>query len=305
MNDISREVRKNIFDGLIIESVYYAGALSDIDFLGRLYDLTSLKSFDDRFQSADGDIWQHRENNFDWSDDWIYSDPRFNLLSCPDGEFLEFLCEMLHPVVRPNKDEVTKIVDHFNDQLDFTGWKLIAAEKIAGRAVFVPVKKSLFYSSIGRATTSAEVLSSNWMQSEIRRIQNSIENDPALAIGTAKDLVESCCKAILMELSVPVGTSDNLPTLAKKLAKNIGLVPEGISKEAKGADNIKRVLSNLASLVNGIAELRGLYGSGHGRDGQHVGLEPRHARLAASCAIAFVDFCTETYVKRKGKRGVS
>ncbi|WP_294987964.1 abortive infection family protein [uncultured Stenotrophomonas sp.] len=36
------------------------------------------------------------------------------------------------------------------------------------------------------------------------------------------------------------------------------------------------------------------YGTGHGKDGKHCGLQPRHARLAVASAVAFVDFVTET-----------
>lgn len=86
------------------------------------------------------------------------------------------------------------------------------------------------------------------------------------------------------------------------MCRELGLLPEGISSEAKGAEIIKRTLSNLTAITKGIAELRGLYGSGHGRAGKHVGLQPRHARLAASCAITFVDFATETYMQRKTDR---
>ncbi len=271
-----------------------------MDFLGRLYDLRELPSYDQRFQTADQDIWQHCENNDDWPMDWVFADARFNLLGCSDDVFLRFLCETVHPVVRPDAIEASKIVGHYNDQLVGAGWKLFESQKIAGRAVFIAQRTNEFHSQIQRASTVAEKLSSNWMQAEIRRIQDSIETDPALAIGTAKDLIESCCKTILAQLpnADSPQKSDDLPTLSKKLCKALALVSEGVPKEAKGADSIKRTLSNLASITKGIAELRGLYGSGHGRDGKHIGLEPRHARLAASCAIAFVDFATETYLQR-------
>ncbi|MDE2580139.1 MAG: abortive infection family protein [Rhodospirillales bacterium] len=45
---------------------------------------------------------------------------------------------------------------------------------------------------------------------------------------------------------------------------------------------------------------RRLYGSGHGRDGKHRGLGPRHARLAVATAVAFIDFVTEAYHEREG-----
>ncbi|WP_171228422.1 MULTISPECIES: abortive infection family protein [unclassified Ruegeria] len=300
MEKITRQIRNNIFDGLRLERIFYAGELGDVDFLGRLYDLRELPSYDQRFKTADQDIWQHCENNNDWPIDWVFADARFNLLGCSDDAFLRFLCETVHPVVRPDAFEAAKIVGHYNDQLGRASWKLVESQKIAGRAVFIAQRTNEFHSQIQRASTVAEKLSSNWMQAEIRRIQDSIETDPALAIGTAKDLVESCCKTILAQLpnADAPQKSDDLPTLSKKLCKALALVPEGVPKEAKGAGSIKRTLSNLASITKGISELRGLYGSGHGRDGKHIGLEPRHARLAASCAIAFVDFATETYLQR-------
>ncbi len=37
------------------------------------------------------------------------------------------------------------------------------------------------------------------------------------------------------------------------------------------------------------------------RDGQHKGLQPRHARLAVGAAVSFIDFVTETYRERQFK----
>ncbi|WP_269137384.1 abortive infection family protein [Pseudomonas sp. PGPR40] len=68
----------------------------------------------------------------------------------------------------------------------------------------------------------------------------------------------------------------------------------------KGADNIRLILRNLTQLTNNLAQLRGLYGTGHGRDGQHRGLQPRHARLAVASAVAFIDFVSETFRHREG-----
>ena len=90
----------------------------------------------------------------------------------------------------------------------------------------------------------------------------------------------------------------DLPKLTKMVTTELRLVPEGISDEAKGADTIKLILHNLSALTQYLAQLRGLYGSGHGRGGKHRGLEPRHARLAVGAAVAFIDFATSTYSKQ-------
>ena len=99
-NKIGLEIRRNIFDALRLESVYFNGALDDDEFLSRIYTLDKLPSYDSRFETAAGDIWQHTVNNDDWEPDWVFSDRRFSLTSCSDEEFLKFLCETIHCPVR-------------------------------------------------------------------------------------------------------------------------------------------------------------------------------------------------------------
>jgi len=298
--DLPQQVRLNIFDGLGLENIDWNGNLNDVEFLSRLYDLQNLPSLDSRFQDAAGDIWQHCINNDDWNSDWVFSDERFGLLNASTDTFLRFLCEIVHPVVRPNHDEALKIVAHFNDQLRQVGWELHEVERIAGRPRFsYRLISQNGARAVTRAKTVADALDAGWMAKEIERLENSVDSDPALAIGTAKDLVESCCKTILSKRGVPIGKSDNLGQLTKKLTRELQLVPEGITDETKGADSIRLILQNLTQLANNLAQLRGLYGSGHGRDGQHRGLQPRHARLAVASAVAFIDFIAETHRYRE------
>lgn len=299
---LSEVVRRNIIDGLKIEGVNWSGCLNEVEFLARMFDLKALPSEDQRFKDAAGDIWQHRINNStDWDDDWIYTDVRFDLLGCSPEVFLRFLCEMVHPVVRPNRDEVLSLVKHFNDQLRQESWELCEEEKIAGRPRFAFRRvQANRQRAVSRARTVADALDAAWMQKEIERLENSIEHDPALAIGTAKELVETCCKTILSKRAVEYSRGADIGDLTKLLTKELRLVPEGISDESKGADNIRLILRNLTQLTHNLAQLRGLYGSGHGRDGQHRGLQARHARLAVAAAVTFVDFVCDTYFSQEG-----
>lgn len=298
-NNLQRQTRQNIIDGIKIDTISWSGKLDDIDFLARIYDLQALPSHDSRYKNAAGDIYQHRVNNFDWDDDWIFDDVRFSLRSGPDDAFLRFLCETVHPVVRPDKDEAIKLVAQYNDQLRQDGWELVEEERIAGRPRFVARKVELAGGrSVSRARTVADALDAGWMQKEIERLEVAVEADPSLAIGTAKDLVETCCKSILTRQQIPFAKSATLPELTKLLTKELRLVPEGISEEAKGAETIRLLLRNLTTITQYLSEIRSLYGSGHGRDGKHRGLEPRHARLAVGAAVAFIDFVSETYHQR-------
>ncbi len=297
---LPRQTRINILDGLRLEGVAWNGTLDDVEFLSRIFDLKALPSFDTRFQDAAGDIWQHSINNDDWERDWVFSDRRFKLLDGPADTFMRFLCEIVNPLVRPDRDEAFKLVSHFNDQLRPTGWEIFEEERIAGRPRFAcRMLANHGGRSVLRARTVADALDAGWMAKAIERLERSIDTDPDLAIGTAKELVESCCKTILVKRGVTVSKSDDLGDLTKKLTKELKLVPEGITDEAKGAENIRLILRNLTQLTNNLAQLRGLYGTGHGRDGQHRGLQPRHARLAVASAVAFIDFVADTYRHRE------
>jgi hypothetical protein len=141
----------------------------------------------------------------------------------------------------------------------------------------------------------AKVFNANHLADQIRRMEASVETDPSLAIGTAKELIETCCKTILAERGKPVTGTPDVSTLTKETLKELKLVPEGIPEAARGADVIKRLLSNLGTIGNGLAELRGLYGTGHGKHGSATGLRKRHAKLAAGAAVTLAVFLFETH----------
>ena len=131
---ISEVTRRDIFDYLTIEKITWSGRLDEVEFLSRLYSLKELPSTDFRFDDASGDIYQHRINNqFDWEEDWVFFDSRFSLLHGDDTILLKFLCEMLHPVVRPDKEECYKIVSAFNDALKVDGYEIISEKTISGK----------------------------------------------------------------------------------------------------------------------------------------------------------------------------
>lgn len=142
---------------------------------------------------------------------------------------------------------------------------------------------------------AAEVFDAKYMLDQIRRMDSATESDPSLAIGTAKELIETCCKTILAERGKLVPGTPDISTLTKETLKELKLVPEGVPESARGSDVIKRILSNLGTIGNGLAELRGLYGTGHGKHGKSQGLTPRHAKLAVGAAATLATFLFETH----------
>lgn len=296
---ITELTRRDIIDSLASETTNWSGRLEEPEFLGRLFDLQNLPSTDSRFKDAAGDIWQHRINNDDWDADWVFHDDRFNLLRGDDDAFLRFLCEMLHPVVRPDATEAERLRQMFNQFLLNDGFELAERTRISGRPVYVGR-----YIGIGQApglVAARETLAGTdpgYVSQQITRMESSVNNDPGLAIGTAKELVETCCKTILTARSVEFSKNADVPELVKLTAKALDLTPADISEQAKASETIKRLLSNLASITQGVAELRNHYGTGHGKAAGAKGLQPRHAKLAVGAASTLAVFLAETHNER-------
>lgn len=297
---ISQLTRRDIIDSMVAEKVNWCGRLEESEFLSRLFDLQSLPSTDGRFKDAAGDIWQHRVNNFDWDDDWVFYDSRFSLMNGDDEVFLRFLCETLHPVVRSDVTESERLCQLYNQFLRNDGFQLVERTRLSGKPVYVGR-----YVGIGATpglSAARETLAGadpGYVAQQITRMDAAVINDPGLAIGTAKELVETCCKTILTDRGVAFSKNADIPELVKLTSKELELTPDDIPEKAKASDTIKRLLSNLATITQGVAELRNHYGTGHGKAAGAKGLQPRHAKLAVGAASTLAVFLAETHNERR------
>jgi AbiJ N-terminal domain 3 len=136
--EISPVTRRDIFDFLRAEKGPWWGRLSETGFLAQLYDLDALPSADPRHATAAEDITRHRVANFDWDDDWVYEDPRFQLADGPDQVLLAFLAQMAHPLTRPDTERAVVLVTHLNRLLGPDGWELRTSGFVSGRPVYAP-----------------------------------------------------------------------------------------------------------------------------------------------------------------------
>ena len=143
-----------------------------------------------------------------------------------------------------------------------------------------------------------ERFDAKYLAGQIKRMESSVQKDPELAIGMAKELIETTCKTILDKRGVPTSKNPDIQELTKLTLKALKLVPDGIRDEARGRNTIKKILQNLGTIGIGLAELRGLYGTGHGKDGNFKGLSVRHARLATGAAATLATFLFETHEER-------
>jgi hypothetical protein len=188
----------------------------------------------------------------------------------------------------------------FNNELRDEGWNLQTMELMGDEEKYRVGPWNPAYSrSADSLQKTALILSSNWMYQEIQRIEASVNTDPALAIGTAKELVDTCCKHIAERMELELPKKPDTPDLVRAVLKGLKLLPEDISDSAKGADSIRLMLRALTTLMQGLVEVRNLYGTGHGKGSTHKGPKPRHARLAVASAATFVEFIVDTYRERQ------
>ena len=136
-HEISEVTRRAIIDHFSLANVNWTGRLQDDEFLARLYDLSKMPSFDHRYKDAAGDIFQHCVRNNDWDSGWVFYDRRFNLMHASDAEFLQFLCETVHPVVRPTAEDVEALILAYNHALAPDGWQIVEGKTISGKPLFV------------------------------------------------------------------------------------------------------------------------------------------------------------------------
>lgn len=290
-------------DTLAAERIHWAGRQEETEFLGRIWDLAAMPSHDSRFPDAGADIWQHRINNpMDWDDDWIVSDPRFDLLGCEDERFGQFLALTLHPKVREDAAEADRLVRFYNEALASEGWELRSEKALPG----LDGARRSIYVAVPRGARPAPIVPERFeriddpgvLEDHLRRIDEGVERDPAAAIGAAKELVESVCKVILDDYEVEHDRKDDCLSLYKKVAAKLELNAESVPDSRKGSQAAQKALRSLVSTVQSLAELRNELGLGHGRSRRSPAVT-RHARLAATAARGVAEFLLETWHERR------
>lgn len=300
MKLITQVTRRRVFDSIILSKVLWEGRLEEPDFLARIYDLDKLPSTDSRYTTAARDIWQHRVNNpQDWPDDWVFTDSRFDLQHGDDEIVLRFLAEMLYPVVRPDEEEVARLLDSFNEALARDGYELYPSDWISGHAVYGWRRRDSFHGARPELRlrerellTDPEVL-----EEHLVRIRDSLGSDPAAAISSSKNLVESLFRIILDRSGVAYGQREDIPQLYRHLADLLDLKADSVPESAKGSESAQQILRTFVTTIQSLAELRNALGIGHGQSKRSVALT-RHARLALNATVTIAEFVLDTWQAR-------
>jgi hypothetical protein len=127
------------------------------------------------------------------------------------------------------------------------------------------------------------------------RIRRGLRDDPAQAVGSSKELLETVLKAVLGLHGSGPETKRDIPQLIKQANVKLGLDAAGVRGDDPGAVHRRKLLGSLSTIVNTTGELRNAgLGTGHGLS---VGptLDVASARLVAAAATAVATFYIEAY----------
>lgn len=133
------------------------------------------------------------------------------------------------------------------------------------------------------------------------RIRRGLREDPAQAIGSSKELLETVLKAVLGLHGNGPETKVDVPKLVKDANVRLGLDASGHRGSEPGAEQRRRLFSSLSTIVHATSELRNAgFGTGHGGS-QRPALDLATARLVVSSAVAVATFYIEAYVAQEGE----
>jgi len=157
--------------------------------------------------------------------------------------------------------------------------------RIYGAAVTAPSR------SLGQKLRELSIAE---VEEEFERAHRSVDMDPAAAVTAACAILEALCKAYIAEHGLDLPSNQTIKPIWSVVSKHLKIAPESVEE-----DDLKRILSGLTSIVDGIGSYRTHAGSAHGHGRRQYKVAPRHARLAVHSAHTLCLFVMETWQARR------
>lgn len=129
------------------------------------------------------------------------------------------------------------------------------------------------------------------IKDHLRRLGDSVDTDPRLAVSTAKALIESTAKCVLTARDQSYSRAANVPKLVNAAQESLGLDAKSVSDEDAA---LRRALQSLVTLTQSVTEIRNQVGIDHGAEEVPTWVRPRHARLVVGAAQVWCQLMLET-----------
>ena len=155
---------------------------------------------------------------------------------------------------------------------------------------------------LGSLSDAAQTLNFDTVTRDLDRALASAKTDPEDAVTAACSTVESVCRSILIELGVGLPEKKDIKGLFAAVRKPLGLSTDRADLDPLIADDVRKVLSGLATVVEGIGSLRTHGGDAHGRERGYARIDRRIASLAIHSASTVALFLIETWQRKYPSR---
>ena len=129
------------------------------------------------------------------------------------------------------------------------------------------------------------------VEQHVTAIERAVVENTGLAFDLARTLIESTCRTVLTERSIPYNMDDDLPRLFRLVTQNLPFLPASESNAVEVRESLVRTLAGLHTAIQGICELRNQCTfASHGSDMERPTMDDTQALLAAEAADTIVGF---------------
>ncbi len=185
------------------------------------------------------------------------------------------------------------VLDHLNRALRFDGFE-VQRQGLRMRLIETGKDAPVLTELAGLS----EVIDFDTVSRDLGRALAHSQADPEDAVTAACSTVESVCRSILIELGQPLPVRKDVQGLYNAVKQPLGLSPERSDIAPLIADDVRKILSGLATVIGGVGALRTHGGDAHGREKGYARIDERIARLSIHAASTIALFLIETWQRK-------
>ena len=137
------------------------------------------------------------------------------------------------------------------------------------------------------------------IEDQLERLRRATD-DPALLLGTAKEMLESTAKYVLEVFNISNGPRMSFDELWHLARDRLNLLPQQVDTSQPGGTQVKAMLGASWTIARTANELRNLEGTGHGRT-LPTGVTPEMALLVVREACSVAELLLSTLDRMMGR----
>lgn len=137
------------------------------------------------------------------------------------------------------------------------------------------------------------------IREQVEALEEAMPERPGVVVSFCRTIIETTCKTILTDRSVPIDASWDASKLVSEALKYLNLGPsEDGGVDAKLRSGAESLVRGLKQIITGVVEIRNAHGSAaHGADAYEPLLDSRYAEILARATDAVVGLLFRTHLR--------